>query len=343
MREHLRGIAESAVIIVPGRNLRVLDIGCNDGTLLECFPATFDRIGVDPSDLAGQIKPPIRVVNTLYPSEPADKILSDRKVDIVTSIAMFYDLEDPIGFAKSIKKVLSPNGIWIVEMSYLPLMLERNSLDTICHEHLEYYSVAVLDIIFRAAGLRVFKAQLNEINGGSIRCYVTHDGNCRYDTPDRQTFLKRLRDAEVKLELENEKPYVAFRQRIAKIRDELRALLQSLHKEGKTIHIYGASTKGNVLLQWCGIDSSLVVCASDRNPDKHGARTIGTNILIVSEEESRAMRPEYYLVLPWHFRDEFLRRERQTILNGTKMIFPLPQVTIVGQGEILVGNAAVPR
>jgi hypothetical protein len=254
---------------------------------------------------------------------------------------MFYDLEDPVGFAKNIKSVLAPNGIWIVEMSYLPMMQEKNSLDTICHEHLEYYSLAVLDFIFRAAGLRAFKAQLNEINGGSIRCYVTHDGNTRYDTPDGQAFLKGLRDAEAKLELGTEKPYLAFQQRIAKIRSELGSLLQSLRKEGKTIHVYGASTKGNVLLQWCGIDSGLVACASDRNPDKHGARTIGTNIPIVSEEESRAMKPDYYLVLPWHFRDEFLRRERQTILNGTKMIFPLPQVTIIGSAEISTGNSAI--
>lgn len=338
MREHLRHIAESAVTIVPGTDLRVLDIGCNDGTLLRHFPATFDRIGVDPSDLARTIEPPIRVINTLYPSEPADKLLRERKVDIVTSIAMFYDLEDPVGFAKNIKAVLAPDGIWIVEMSYLPTMLEKNSLDTICHEHLEYYSLAVLDFIFRAAGLRAFKAELNEINGGSIRCYVTHDGNHRYDTPDGQDFLKSLRDAETKLEFGTEKPYAAFQQRIAKIRSELGSLLQSLRKEGKSIHIYGASTKGNVLLQWCGIDSAVVACASDRNPDKHGARTIGTNIPIVSEEESRAAKPDYYLVLPWHFRAEFLRRERQTILNGTKMIFPLPQVTIVGRAEILAEN-----
>jgi len=335
MRDHLRAIAESAVSIVPGPDLRVLDIGCNDGTLLRLFPSTFDRIGVDPSDLARMIEPPIRVVNTLYPSESANEVLRDGNVDIVTSIAMFYDLEDPVGFARSIKTVLAPNGIWIVEMSYLPTMLEKNSLDTICHEHLEYYSLSVLDFIFHAAGLRAFNADLNEINGGSIRCYVTHDDNHYYDTPDGQVFLNSLRDAETKLELGTEKPYVAFEQRIAKIRNELNLLLQLLRKEGKSIHVYGASTKGNVLLQWCGIDSSIVTCASDRNPDKHGARTVGTNIPIVSEEASRAMAPDYYLVLPWHFRAEFLRRERQTILNGTKMIFPLPQVTIVGHAEIL--------
>ena len=338
MREHLKGIAESAVSIVPGTDLRVLDIGCNDGTLLHRFPATFDRIGVDPSDLARQIEAPIRVINTLYPSEPAHQILSDRKVDIVTSIAMFYDLEDPVGFAQSIKSVLAPDGIWIVEMSYLPTMLAKNSLDTICHEHLEYYSLAVLDFVFRASGLRAFKAELNEINGGSIRCYVTHDGNHRYDTSAGQAFLNSLRHAEAQLGLATEKPYAEFQQRIAKIRTELSSLLHSLRNEGRAIHIYGASTKGNVLLQWCGIDSGLVVCASDRNADKHGARTIGTDIPIVSEEESRALKPDYYLVLPWHFRDEFLRRERETILNGAKMIFPLPEVTIVGKAEILANG-----
>ena len=159
--------------IVTGSDRRVLDIGCNDGTLLRCYPETFDRIGVDPSDIARDIAPPIRVINTTYPSEAATKLLRDRKVDIVTSIAMFYDLEDPVGFARSIKDVLAPDGIWIVEMSYMPTMLEQNSLDTICHEHLEYYSLAVLEFILRAAGMKVFDAELNDINGGSIRCYAT--------------------------------------------------------------------------------------------------------------------------------------------------------------------------
>jgi SAM-dependent methyltransferase len=336
MRNHLRAIADRAMSVVTGTNLRVLDIGCNDGTLLRCYPDTFDRIGVDPSDIACGIAPPIRVVNTTYPSEVATKLLRDRKVDIVTSIAMFYDLEDPVSFARSIRDVLALEGIWILEMSYLPTMLAQNSLDTICHEHLEYYSLAVLEFILRAAGMKVFSAELNDINGGSIRCYATHAGNASYDTAAADTTLAHMRAAETALQLGTDKPYLAFQERIAAIRSKLTSLLRSIKSDGKTIHIYGASTKGNVLLQWCGIDTALVDCAADRNSEKHGARTLGTNIPIVSEEESRARGPDYYLVLPWHFQDEFLRRERETILAGTRMIFPLPEVSVVGRAELLV-------
>ena len=334
MRDHLKGIVAKATALNCSGGLRVLDIGCNDGTLLRCYPESFDRIGVDPSDIAGEITPPIRLVNTAFPSDQAARMLADRKVDIVTSIAMFYDLDDPVDFARSIQTVLAPNGIWILEMSYLPVMLAQNAMDTICHEHQEYYSLSVLEFIMARAGLRVFAAELNDINGGSIRCYVTHALCELYDTPATRTFLAQLRMSEFELALDTERPYAAFQGRIRALREELMRLLSSLKNEGKRVHVYGASTKGNVLLQWCGIDKNLVECAADRNPDKHGARTIGTDIPILSEAQSRAMKPDYYLVLPWHFRDEFLRRERETIMAGTRMIFPLPALTIIGRAEL---------
>lgn len=341
MRGHLKGIADRAMSIVGGQKLHVLDIGCNDGTLLRCYPETFERFGVDPSDIARDIAPPIRVANTVFPSEESRNLLSGRKFDIVTSIAMFYDIEDPVTFSRTIKDLLSPAGIWIVEASYLLAMLEQNSFDTICHEHLEYYSMAVLEFIFAKAGLRVFAAEQNSINGGSIRCYVTHADNVKYDTAQTRAALEKLRIGERAQQLNADTPYTAFQQRIVRIRTQLQSLLQSIKSEGKTIHIYGASTKGNVLLQWCGIDTTLVDCAADRNPDKHGARTLGTNIPIVSEEESRARKPDYYLVLPWHFRDEFLQRERQTIVAGTRMIFPLPEVSVIGSADL--DRASAPR
>ena len=282
-------------------DLRVLDIGCNDGTLLRCYPENFDRIGVDPSDIAAEIAPPIRVVNSAFPSDRASALLTDRKADIVTSIAMFYDLDDPIDFARSVRSVLAPNGIWIIEMSYLPAMLRQNAMDTICHEHQEYYSLAALEFIMRQAGLRLFAAEENDINGGSIRCFVTHGACEDYDTPTTRARLHQMRMSEFELALDSDAPYLAFQKRILALREELKRLLVSLRNEGKRVHVYGASTKGNVLLQWCQIDRSLVECAADRNPEKHGARTIGTDIPIVAEAQSRAMKPDYYLVLPWPF------------------------------------------
>lgn len=334
MRDHLKSIVDSALDLLPSGNRRVLDIGCNDGTLLKFYPESFDRYGVDPSDIARDIKPPITVVSSVFPSQIASEVIGNKKFDIVTSIAMFYDLESPVDFARAIAGMLSEEGIWILEMSYLPLMLVQNSFDTICHEHLEYYSLAVLEYIARKAGLRVFRAVLNDINGGSIRLYLTKAGNSRYDSVESKVFLRKLHLREFDMALDTDIPYVAFQQRIEKVRQDIRDLLQKAKKEGKAVHIYGASTKGNVLLQWCGVTKDLVACAADRNPDKHGARTLGTDIPIVSEEESRAAKPGYYLVLPWHFKTEFLERERATIAAGTSMIFPLPEVTVVDARNI---------
>jgi SAM-dependent methyltransferase len=334
MRNHLKDIATEATAMVGAKVPTVLDIGCNDGTLLRSYPDGVKRFGVDPSDIARTIAAPITVVPTVFPSPQARDALGAQKCEIVTSIAMFYDLEDPVGFARAIESVLAPEGIWIFEMSYLPMMLETNSFDTICHEHLEYYSLAVIEFILAKAGLRLFRLSFNDINGGSIRCYATKAGNAKYDNFEAQAAIGKTRLAEFKLALDTDAPYVAFQARIEIIRDKLLTLLRNIKARKERVHVYGASTKGNTLLQWCGIDHSLVECAADRNPDKHGAVTLGTNIPIVSEEASRAARPDYYLALPWHFRAEFLERERDTIKAGTRMIFPLPEVTVIGRDDV---------
>lgn len=329
MRSHLRGIAEEAAAIVGSGARTVLDIGCNDGTLLDCYPPEFTRFGVDPSDVAQSAGKDIRLVRDVFPSGELDAVLAGRQCDIITSIAMYYDLEDPIGFARAIKTMLAPEGIWVLEMSYMPTMLAMNSYDTICHEHLEYYSLAVLERIMLAAGLKVFNVALNQINGGSIRCFVAHENNFRYRSAEHALRLRALRQQEFDLELDTDKPYRNFQGRINAHRDELSALLKKLTAEGRQIHIYGASTKGNTILQWCGIDRSTITVAAERNPDKFGARTLGTDIPIVSEAESRAMKPDYYLVLPWHFKEEFLQREAEMLRQGIRFIFPLPTIEIV--------------
>ena len=334
MRQHLSGIVQSAQSLHKNKIHRVLDIGCNDGTLLKCYGDDVDRFGVDPSDIAREIGEPFKIIDTVFPSAKVFSSIEDGSIDVITSIAMFYDLDDPVGFSASIKRLLSPGGIWIVEMSYLPLMLQTNSFDTICHEHLEYYSLSVIENIMARAGLRVFKAELNEINGGSIRCYVCHDGNFAFDSTEATFHLQQLRIREFELELDTDVPYLSFQHRITRLKDAMTELLRSLKAQNKRIHIYGASTKGNVLLQWYAIDSRTVDCAADRNPEKTGAHTLGTNIPIVSEATSRAQKPDYYLVLPWHFKREFLERERETIAAGTKMIFPLPEITVVDQNNL---------
>lgn len=328
MRDHLKGIAEEAASIVSKPKTRVLDIGCNDGTLLKAYPDDFVKFGVDPSDVAQEVNGNITIVQDLFPSDALSKVTQDKTFDIITSIAMFYDLEDPVAFVSNIKKSLAEDGLWVFEMSYMPFMLKMNSYDTICHEHLEYYSLTVLEYILKKTGMQMIKVSLNNINGGSIRCLATHKDNFKYKKSEFQQTLKALRQEEFNLELDSNKPYKDFQSRIEKHRDELSGFIKKIKSQGKKIHLYGASTKGNTILQFCGLDHTLIDYAADRNPDKNGARTLGTDIPIISEEESRSMKPDFYLVLPWHFKEEFLKREKETILNGTGMIFPLPEIKI---------------
>ena len=330
MRSHLQGIAREAAVFVGNDRDVALDIGCNDGTLLSCYPAEFRKIGVDPSDIAKEAQGDLTIINEFFPSAALKAVLGEDRFSIITSIAMFYDLEDPVNFVRSIKSHLRDDGIWIFEMSYMPTMLRMNSYDTICHEHIEYYSLAVIERLLEMCGMKIVNVSFNDINGGSIRCFATHDDCLTYGNPAFRENIAATRTAEFDLALDTDKPYRHFQERIEQHRQELNELLKGLKSSGKTIHIYGASTKGNTILRWCGIDKSIITCAADRNPEKVGTRTIGTDIPIVSESESRAMKPDYYLVLPWHYRAEFVAREAEMLVSGTKLIFPLPEIDIVG-------------
>lgn len=332
MRNQLSGIVSEITKMfekVGVRATSTLDIGCNDGTLLNYYPSGFKKYGIDPCDIALEIKPPIHVISDTFPSQKLALDIGDDLFDIITSIAMFYDLNDPKAFVREIKRMLSPTGIWCMEMSYMPAMLRNTSYDMINHEHIEYYSLAVIEYILHAEGMRVVRANENNINGGSFRCYATHTDNHVFDSNEFQEQVKTMRQVEFDLELDTDKPYAQFRECVNAHRIELNALLRQLKTDGKKIHIYGASTKGNTILQWCGIDNTIIDYASERNPDKYGARTLGTDIPIISEEESRTMKPDYYLVLPWHFKEEFLQREHEALENGTGFIFPLPKIDII--------------
>jgi len=329
MRNHLKGIVSEAVETLVKENARVLDIGCNDGTLLNYYPKKFVRFGVDPSDVAQEIEGDITVIQDTFPSEELEAKIEGEQFDIITSIAVFYDLEDPVEFARGVKKCLSNEGLWIFEMSYMPSMLKLNSYDTICHEHLEYYSLAAVENVVKRADMKIIKVSLNDINGGSLRCYATHATNFRFKIDGFARDIKTLRQEEFDMQLDTDRPYKNFQERIDMHRSELVSLLQRLKKDGKKIHVYGASTKGNTILQWCGLNNDIIDCAADRNPDKDGARTLGTDIPIVSEAKSRALKPDYYLVLPWHFKEEFLIREKKTLDSGVGMIFPLPNIEII--------------
>jgi C-methyltransferase-like protein/methyltransferase family protein/putative zinc binding protein len=331
MTVNLHGIAQAAQELVglrPGD--LVVDIGCNDGTLLDGYSAdSISYLGYDPSDVSRYaVEKGYDVVNDFFSAGPFIERYADRKAKVVTSIAMFYDLERPRDFVADVAAVLARDGVWVMELHYLPAMLEMNSFDAIVHEHLEYYSLAVLERLFAEEGLEVVNAELNDINGGSIRLFIGRAGQLQR-TAEHARNLSRLRIREFELALDSAAPYEEFRRNSEKVRDDLSTLLRKLKDEGKTVHVYGASTKGNTILQYAGIDASLVSHAADRNPDKWGSETIATRIPIISEEDSRAMEPDYYLALPWHFLEEFLERESEFLERGGKFIVPLPAVRIV--------------
>ena len=327
MKDHLGSIAHE-IINFSKKKINVLDIGCNDGTLLNFYPKNFLKFGIDPSNVLSKSNKDFNFVNDFFPSNKLEKMLKKKKLDVITSIAMFYDLENPNFFVENIYKLLKKNGIWIFEMSYMPQMLKLNSYDTICHEHLEYYSLRVIKKILERNNMKIAKIKFNNSNGGSIRCYSVKKDNFQFGTIGDKKKINNLLKNELSYGLETERPYKIFKKKIIQNRKKLRNLITKLKKQGKKIHIYGASTKGNTILQWCKINDKLIDFAADRNPLKHGLKTPGTNIPIISEEVSRAMNPDYYLVLPWHFKKEFIEREKTFLKNGGRLIFPLPNLEI---------------
>lgn len=322
MRGHLAEIARELAESFQGVTVcSVLDIGCNDGTLLRAFPPGWIRHGIDPSNAVfdADAAEGLKVVRGYFPSDKVSGMY-----DVVTSIAMFYDLDDPVEFARQVKKRLQPEGVWCFEVAYLPAMLAAGSYDTICHEHIEYYSLATIGRILHDAGLTLHDVSFNGINGGSARCFASHVESGR--VPSER--LTSARIIEFDMRLEEQKPYAVFQSRAELHRHELVKLIRPICRNGKTIHLYGASTKGNTLLQWCGLDHRLINAAADRNPDKVGAQTLN-GIPIISEAASRVQKPAAYLVLPWHFKKEFMERERATVAAGTKMIFPFPEIEVL--------------
>lgn len=330
MRNHLAGLAawiEDRCPLAAGDV--VLDIGCNDGTLLKAYRTPgLRRIGIDPivGKFADHFETDITTIEGFFSPETWHRAGTGAPARVITSISMFYDLDDPNAFAAAIEQALAEDGIWVMEQSYLPAMLEANAFDTICHEHLEYYALSQIEWIARAHGLRVFDAERNACNGGSFRLAL-----CRADGPyaENGEALESLRALERDLALTTEAPYRAFAERIAALRMRLRRFVEDAHAAGKTIYLYGASTKGNTLLQYFGLDHTRIAAAAERNPQKWGRRTPGTDIPIVSEDDMRRARPDYLLVLPWHFRDEFISREADYLKRGGQFIFPLPEMEIV--------------
>ncbi|MGL1932422.1 MAG: class I SAM-dependent methyltransferase [Desulfotalea sp.] len=307
----------------------VIDIGSNDSTGLNCYLSKdIMKVGVDPTGKKFQkyYEPNTILLDDFFSAALVKKNLGGKKARIVTSIAMFYDLEDPKQFVEDISSILADDGVWHFEQSYMPSMLRANAYDTICHEHVEFYSFKVVNQLLNDCGMRVVDVQMNSVNGGSFAVTAClHDSKRLSNMPIINWMLTQEQD----MQLDTPRPYRDFEEKVYLHRKNLVNLIDSLVEDGKKIFGYGASTKGNVLLQFCGIDSSKIPFIAEVNEDKFGSFTPGTNIPIIPEAEARAMKPDYFLVLPWHFKHSILEREKDFRLAGGKFLFPLPQIEIV--------------
>lgn len=308
----------------------VLDIGSNDGTLLNAYSSPgIRRLGVDPTaaKFRNFYNPEIEVATEFFSADRFLQCSNGRQAKIITSVAMFYDLEDPNAFVRDIGRALDSDGIWHFEQSYMPSMLRTNAYDTVCHEHLEYYSLRVIRDLLLRNGMRIINVQMNSVNGGSIAVSACHD---KSSITSAHPIINWMLLQEDRWELNSPKPYRQFEDQVFKHRTDLQRLIQTLVANGKLVLGYGASTKGNVLLQFCQFGPQHIPAIAEVNTEKFGTYTPGTLIPIISEEEARAMRPDYFLVLPWHFKSAILQREADYLASGGKIIFPLPEIEIVG-------------
>jgi len=341
MRDALADVSRSAAKLMHLKTGdSVLDIGCNDGTLLGSYavPGLY-KIGFDPAENLAVLSRKVadKVLVGFFDAERflSESDLSKLRPKVVTSIAMFYDLEDPRKFVADIQRVMDPDGLWIIQMSYLPLMLKQNDFGNICHEHLEYYSLQALEYLLDLHGFSVVDAELNDVNGGSIRAFIRHRGadqNIFGDQTYREQAavrLSSLRERETELGLNTATPYLDFAERVRRIKQQVSRFVKDQVKQEKRVFVYGASTKGNTMLQYFELDHSVIDAAAERNPDKWGKVTVGTRIPIISEAEARAAKPDYFLVLPWHFIEEFKDREHAYLSSSGKFIVPLPQFELI--------------
>ncbi|MCQ9200695.1 MAG: class I SAM-dependent methyltransferase [Prochlorococcus marinus CUG1437] len=330
MVDHLRKKVEYLLELSNINNKKcVLDIGSNDGTLLSNYSNDLIRIGIDPTIVkyGKYYQENIIKLADFFSYDNFNKVSQGYKADIITSISMFYDLPDPNLFVANIREVMSPQGIWNLEQSYMPSMLRTNSYDTVCHEHLEYYSLYVIKKLLEKNHLRILDVVFNRINGGSFSVTVCHQDS-KYES--NMPIINWMLSQEERMNLNTPYPYREFERKAYTHRSDLQGLIKAINSSDKKIAGYGASTKGNVILQFCQLTSEEIYGIAEVNEDKFNKFTPGSNIPILSETEIKSTHPDYMLVLPWHFRENIIEREKEYLRKGGKLIFPLPEIEIVG-------------
>lgn len=334
-------VKEILSFIEPKQDDIWLDIACNDGTLLSKVPNTYIKLGIDPADntFLNESSKVATVVQDYFSFEAYQKTgYGDKKAKVITTIAMFYDLINPNPFIESINKILDDNGVWVLQLSYTPLMIKQLAFDNICHEHAYYYSLTSIKKLFAKHNLKIVDCSLNDVNGGSFRIYVQKNIaniNSFGTGPLRDVCNFRIESLleyeKTNYDISSVKTWNKFANEIDDLKNKTVNFIKEEKAKGKIICGYGASTKGNTLLQYFGLDNTLITAIAERSPYKFGYKTIGTNIPILSEKEVRDMSPDYMLVLPWHFISEFIKREDQFLSNGGKFIVPCPKFEIIGK------------
>jgi|TARA_B100001540_G_C15790049_1_gene634979 hypothetical protein len=312
----------------------VLDIGANDGTLLRFYKnKSIKPIGFEPATnlLEEASIDTFKIFNEYFNAKSFKSEFGTKKARVITSISMFYDLDKPHDFVGDIKDILDDNGIWILQMNYLVTMLENNAFDNIVHEHLEYYSLQSLEYLLNKHDLEVFDVEQNNINGGSIRVYIKFKNSNKFSISKN---VDSVREYEKKIGLNNTKTYLDFAKRILNLREQTCGFIEDEIRDGKKIYVYGASTRGNTLLQYYGLNSELILAAAERNPEKWGKKTVGSKIPIISEKQARSEKPDYFLILPWYFKEEFVKRESEFLQNGGKFLIPLPEFEVINSDNL---------
>lgn len=303
-----------------------VDIGANDGTLLSNYPKSIFRVGIEPiKKFAKECRENADIViNDFFNIASYKKKVGNKKAKIITVISCFYDMEDPNEFLSGVAEILDRKGVLTIQQNYLVGMLEQNAFDNIVHEHLEYYSLYSLEKLLAKHSLEIFDVELSSINGGSFRTYICH-------TEERKQLqsVYKLREKEKKLQLMNKKIYTTFAKNVKENKYKLRSFIKKIIKMKKSVYIYGASTRGNTLIQFYKLDKKLITAAVERNPEKWGKKIASMGIPIISEEQARKEKPDYMLILPWFFKDEFLQREKHYLHKGGHFIIPLPVLQIV--------------
>jgi NDP-4-keto-2,6-dideoxyhexose 3-C-methyltransferase len=300
----------------------VLDIGSNDGTTLRAYPPDqCKRIGMDPTakKFLQYYPENVQVVADFFSAIKFDEYFPNQKARVVTSFSMFYDLEQPMTFVREVAQILDSKGIWVFEQSYMPSMLDTNSYDTACHEHLEYYAIKQIAWMLKRADMKVVDIEFNDVNGGSFSVIAALSSSSHKEYPDLGKLLAK------ESYLDDLVTYKDFAKRVEQSRKELLAFIQAAKSQGKRIAALGASTKGNVLLQYCGLTTSEIEAVGEVNPEKFGVFTPGTLLPILDERLLLADEPDYLIVLPWHFKEFFLDRYR---LKKAKLVFPLPTLEV---------------